>query len=119
MSKRKQHGPLASMLSKCKGVDDFKGYMDTKSALESASLAGLPSECTLQIQSGFDRLALKRCLKAHDETPAVVEAGVQFYTESGVDELSEDCNDFPLESIVTANGIFKAVDFYHTEWSQL
>ena len=57
---------------------------------------------------------MKRCLKAHDVTPAVVEAVVQFY-ESGVDKLNEDCDDFPLESIITATGIFEAVDFYHPD----
>ena len=90
--------------------------MDAKSALESAQalLADLLSECTLHIQSGFDLLALKRCLKAHDVTPAVVEAVVQFY-ESGVDELNEDCDDFPLESNITASGIFEGVDFYHSD----
>ena len=55
---------------------------------------------------------MKRCLKAHDVDPIVVEAVVQFYTESGVEELSEDCNDFPLEFIVTANGIYESIDFY-------
>ena len=57
---------------------------------------------------------MKRCLKAHDVTPAIVEAVVQFY-ESGVYELNEDCDDFPLESIITAKGIFEAVDFYHPD----
>ena len=72
------------------------------------------SECRLQIQSGYDLLALKRCLMAHDVTPIVVEAVIQFYTESGVDERSEDFVDFPLESIVTASEIFEAIDFYNT-----
>ena len=100
---------------KCKGADDFKAYLDAKSALESAQalLADLLSECNLQIQSGYDLLALKRCLKAYDVAPVVVEAVVQFYTESGIDEHSEDCADLPIESIVTANGIFEAVDFYN------
>ena len=91
--------------------------MDAKSALESAQalLADLLSECTFQIQSGFDLLALKRCLKAYDVAPAVIGAVVHFYTESGVDVQSEDCIDFPPESIVTANGIFEAVDFYHPD----
>ena len=50
---------------KCKGADDFKGYLNTKSALESALalLADLLSECKFQIQSAYDLLALKRCLK--------------------------------------------------------
>ena len=52
---------------KCKGADDFSGYLDFKSTLESAQafLADLLSECRLQIQSSYDLLALKRCLKAH------------------------------------------------------
>ena len=70
------------------------------------------SECRLQIQSGFDLLALKRCLKAHDVAPAVINAVVHFYTES---EMSEDCDDFLLESIVTAYGIYETVDFYHPD----
>ena len=40
---------------------------------------------------------------------------VQFYTECGVDEWGEDCDDFPLESIVTANGIFESTDFYNPD----
>ena len=56
-------------------------------------------------------LALKRCLNAHDVAPAVIDAVVQFYTISGVDEMS----DFPLQSIVTACGIYKMVDFYHPD----
>ena len=102
---------------KCKGANDFKGYLDAKSALESvqALLANLLSECRLQIQSGFDLLALKRRLKAHDVTPAVIKGGVQFYTESRIDEQSEDCNDFPFESTILANGIFESVDFYHPD----
>jgi hypothetical protein len=56
-------------------------------------------------------------LKAHNVAPIVIEAAVQFYTESGihVHEQREECNDFPLESIVTANSIFEAVDFYHPD----
>ena len=53
-------------------------------------------------------------MKAHDVAPIVVEAVVHFYTESGVEEHSEDYEDFP-ESIVTANGIFEAVDFYNSD----
>ena len=49
--------------------------------------------------------------------PAVIEGVVQFYTESGVDEDCKDCNDFTLVSIVIANGIFEAVDFYHPWYS--
>ena len=102
---------------KCKGADDFSGYLNAKSALESAQalLANVLSECSFQIQSGYDLLALKRCLKARDVAPIVVEAVVQFYTESGIDERSEECNDFPLESIITANGIFEVVDLYHPD----
>ena len=82
--------------------------MDAKSTLESAQalLADLLSECRLQVQSGYDLLALKRCLKAHNVAPVVVEAVVQVYTESRIDGQSEERNDFPLESIVIANGIF-------------
>ena len=29
--------------------------------------------------------------------------------------MSEDCDDFPLESIVTACGIYETVDFYHPD----
>ena len=57
---------------------------------------------------------MKKCLKAHDVAPAVIEGVVQFYTESGGDEHSKDCNDFPFKSIILANGIFESVDFYHT-----
>ena len=60
------------------------------------------SECKFQIQSAYDLLALKRCLNAHSVAPIVVKAVVQFYTESGVDEQSEDCDDFPLESNTAA-----------------
>ena len=76
--------------------------------MESAQalLADLLSECRLEIQSGYDLLALKRCLKARDVAPIVVEAVIHFYTKSGIDEQSEEYNDFPLESIVTANGVF-------------
>ena len=100
---------------KCRGADDFKAYLDAKSALESAHalLADLLSECMLQIQGGYDLLALKGCLKAHNVAPIVVEAIIQFYTESGITEESSD-NDLPSESIV-ANGIFEAVDFYNPE----
>ena len=102
---------------KCKGADDFSGYLDAKSTFESAQalLADFLSDCRLQIQSSYDLLALKRCLKAHDVAPIVVEAVMQFYIESGIHELSEECDDFPLESIVTANGIFETVDFYHPD----
>ena len=86
----------------------IKAYLDAKSSLE-ALLADLIFECKLQIQSGYDLLALKRCLKSHDVAPIVVKAVVQFYTESGVDEHSEDREDLPIESIVTAKGIFEAV----------
>ena len=47
---------------------------------------------------------------AHNVAPKAV---MQFCT--GIDEPIEDCNDFPLESIVAANGIFEAVDFYHPD----
>ena len=100
---------------KCKGANDFTGYLDAKSTFESAQglLADLLSECSLQIQTSFDLLALKRCLKAHSVAPVAV---VQFYTGSGIclHEQSEECNDFPLESILTANGIFETVDFFTT-----
>ena len=116
MSRKKAARANSQHVIKCKGADDFSGYLDAKSALESAQalLAGLLSECSFQIESGYDLLALKRCLKAHDVAPIVIEAIVQFYTESGIDEQSEECNDFPLESI-TANGIFEVVDFYHPD----
>ena len=52
-------------------------------------------ECRQQIHSGYDLMALKHCLKVHDVAPVVVKAVFQFYTESGVDEESEDCDDFP------------------------
>ena len=99
---------------KCKGADDFSGFLDTKATSESAHalFADLLYECSFQIQNTFDLLALKRCLKTHNVAPIVVEAIVQFYIEY---EQSEECNDFPLESIVTANGIFEAVDFYHPD----
>ena len=60
-------------------------------------------------------------MNAHDIAPIIIKAVVQFYTESGVDEQSEDCNDFPLESIIAANSIFETVDFYNPdlEWSEL
>ena len=118
MSKKKQHGRVASVSSKlCKGADDFSGFLDAKATLESAQahLADLFSECSFQIQNSFDLLTLKTCLKVHDVAPIVVEAVVQFYTESGIDERSEECNDFPLESILAANGIYEAVDFYHPD----
>ena len=91
--------------------------MDAKSTLESAQalLANLLSECRFEIQSGYDLLALKRCLNAHNIAPIVVKAVVQFYTESGINEQSEECNDCPLESIITANDIFEAVNFYHPD----
>jgi hypothetical protein len=56
--------------------------------LESALalLADLLSDCRLQFQSGYDLLALKKCLKAHNVPSIVVEAVVQVYTESGIDE---------------------------------
>ena len=103
MSKPKQHGQLASMFN---GANDFKGYLDAKSA--QALIADLLSECRLQIQSGYDLLALERCLKAHDVAPVVVKAVVQFYTDR-----SEDCDELPLEPIVPANGISEAVYFYN------
>ena len=31
------------------------------------------------------------------------------------DDQSEECNNFPLESINTANGIFEVVVFYHPD----
>ena len=102
---------------KCKGADDFSGFLDAKATLESAQalLADLLSECSFQIQNSFDLLALKTCLKAHDVAPIVVEAVVQFYIESGIDERSEECNDFPLESIIAANGFYETIDFYHPD----
>ena len=102
---------------KSKGADDFSGYLDAKSTLESAQalLANLLSECGLEILSSYDLLALKRCLNAHNVAPIVVKAVVQFYTETGVNEPSEECNDCPLESIITANDIFEAVNFYHPD----
>ena len=51
-------------------------------------------------------------MNAHSVAPIVVEAVVQFYTESGVDEQSEDCDDFPLESITAATIIYESIDFY-------
>ena len=73
---------------KCRASDDFSGYLDAKSTFKSAQalLADLLSECRVQIQNSFDLLALKRCLKAHNVAPVVVEAVVQFYTESRTDE---------------------------------
>ena len=78
----------------------------------------------MQIHSGYDLLALKQCLKNHDVAPIVIEAVVQFYTESGLDEPSEDCDDFPLESIILANSILSdEIDFFPTQifyqWSEL
>ena len=53
----------------------------------------------------------------------MLECVVQFYTESGINEQSEECNGCPLESITTANDIFEAVNFYHPDlesaWFQL
>ena len=68
ISNREQHGQC---VIEYRGGDDFKGYLDAKSTLESAQalLADSLSECRLQIQSGYD---LKRCLKAHDVAPVVV-----------------------------------------------
>ena len=102
---------------KCKGADDFSGLLDAKATLESAQalLADLLSVCSFQIQNNFDLLALKMCLKAHDVAPIVIEAVVQFYIESGIDERSEECNDFPLESIIAANGLYETIDFYHPD----
>ena len=59
---------------RCRGADDFKGYLDAKSMSESAKalLAHLLSECGLQIHSGYDLLALKQCLKAHDVAHVVI-----------------------------------------------
>ena len=104
---------ISQHVIKCKGADDFKGYLNAKSSLESALalLADLLSDCRYQIQSCYDLLALKRCLNAHGVTPIVVEVVVQFYTEAGVDELSQDSDDFPLESIIAANGIYESIDF--------
>ena len=61
---------------KCKGADDFSGYLDAKLALESALalLADLLSECKFQIHGRCNLLAWKRCLKAHNAAPVVVEA---------------------------------------------
>ena len=55
---------------KCKDADNFKGYLDAKSALESAQALLADLLCRPQIQSGYDLLALKRCLKAHNVAPS-------------------------------------------------
>ena len=96
MSKEKQHGQLASVI-KCKGTDDFKGYLNAKSALESAQvhLADLLHECNIQIQSSHDLLALKRCLKTHNIAHTVIEAVVKFHVDSGIDEQSDESEDIP------------------------
>ena len=86
--------------------------MDAKSTFESAQ--ALLGDSCLSEGSRF-RAVVKRFLKAHDVAPTLVEAVVQFYIESGIHESSEECDDFPLESIVTANGIFETVHFCHPD----
>ena len=80
MSKKKPARANSQRVIKCKGADDFSGFL----------LIYLFSECSFQIQNSFDLLALKTCLKAHDVAHIVVEAVVQFYIESGIDERSEE-----------------------------
>ena len=69
---------------KCKGANDFQGYLDAKSALESAEeyLADVLSECDLHIQNSYDLLALKRCLKSHNISFKVIKAVAQYYIDT-------------------------------------
>ena len=109
MSRIEQHGRLASVSSNV-GVlmISVVTWMPSRpwNQLRHSSLI-----YSLSVGSRFRVVMIfsfKRCLKARNVAPIVIEAVVQFYTESGIDEQSEECNDFPLESIVTANGIFEA-----------
>ena len=68
-------------------------------------------QCDVHIQNSYDLLALKTCLKSHDILPKVIEAVVRYYVDSGINELDEDGVDIPHESLLTAEGIVKVVDF--------
>ena len=83
---------------KCKGADDFKGYLNAKSALESAEvdIADLLSECDLHIETSVDLFTLKRCLKSHYISTKVIEAIVEYYIHSGVDDLNNNRDVVPL-----------------------
>ena len=87
--------------------------------MESAQalLADLLSGCSFQIQSS-NLLALKRCLKTHDVAPVVVEAVVQFYTESGIDEQGEIAMILPLSLLLLQMAFLKQYTFT-TLWSKL
>ena len=97
---------------KCKGANDFQGYLDAKSALESAEeyLADVLSECDLHIQNSYDLLALKRCLKSHNISLKVIEAAVKYYIESGIDELNQVCDVIPLSSLALAESVVETID---------
>ena len=97
---------------KCKGANDFQGYLDAKSALESAAeyLADVLSECDLHIQNSYDLLALKTCLKSHSVSLKVIEAVVKYYIDLGIDEWNEVCDVIPLASLALAVSIVEAID---------
>ena len=80
--------------------------MNAKSVLESAQVhfADLLRECDIQIQSSHDLLALKRCLETYNIAHTVTEAVVKFHVDSGIDELSDESEDIPTESLITAEG---------------
>ena len=92
---------------KCKGADDFEGYLRATSDLREAhsSLAALFCECDLQVETAHDLLALCRCLKSRDVSAKVVDAVVKYYREQGVDLLDDTSAVLPLHSLALALSI--------------
>ena len=95
------------------GCSDFQGYLDAKSALESAEeyLADVLSECDLQIHNSYNFLALKRCLKSHNISFKVIKAVAQYYIDTGINELNEVCDVIPLASLALAESIVETIGF--------
>ena len=98
---------------KCRGADDFEGYLRATSDLREAhtSLAALLRECDLQVETGYDLLALYRCLKSRDVPTKVVDAVVKYYRDEGVELFDDSSVVLPLHSLALAVSISNSIEF--------
>ena len=103
---------------KCKGADDFSGYLSAKLALEAAEehLAHVLTDCDVQIESGYDLLALKQCMQTHGVAPTVIDTVVRYYIDAGIDVLNDGVHDdVPVDSLALAEEVVEPIDFDNSD----
>ena len=114
ISKRKQHGPLANVLSNARVLMISKDTWMPTVPLNQPRHSLLIYWVSTSDSEWFWSVTFEKVLKSISCSPCSTWScrSVLYWIMIW---WTEDCNDFPLESIVTANAIFESVDFYYPD----